>query len=115
MIEAIAGCGRRFFFHNGVISGFSVDHAGKVWFVDSYSGRRVYTHDKGPWRGFTNGGTLRTLIERLRDFIRTGEQQALGLGPWPAWVCNGDLWGYGSDMQTVRDAARDIGLLPSNT
>lgn len=108
LLRVIAFCGRRFFNHNGGVSQFSVERDGKVWFTDSYSGRRIYTQHRGRWRGFTNGGTLRTLIEQLRDYIRTGDRPALNLGPWPVHICDGDLWGYGHDMQKVRDAAANI-------
>ena len=27
------------------------------------------------------------------------------------WYCNGDLWGYGDDMQTVRENAQRLGLI----
>lgn len=35
------------------------------------------------------------------------------LGPWHEWGCDGDLWGYGEDMQLVRDVAIALNLLPS--
>lgn len=111
LIEVIANCGRRFFRHEDVIAGFAVDHRSRIWFTDAYSKRRIYTAYRYEWRGFTNGGTMRTLIEQLRDYIRTGELQRLGLGPWPQWYCDGDLWGYGEAMQQVRDAAKALGLI----
>lgn len=113
-LTAIAGCGRKFFAHNGRVSRFEVDDRGRVWFVDSYREHRIYTHYEGRWRGFSEGGTLRSLVCVLRDFIRTGEQQRLHLGPWPDWICNGDLWGYGADMATVRTAAEACGIVPPN-
>lgn len=114
LITAIASCGRYFFSCRNGISQFEVDSRGRIWFLDSDSKARIYTHYRYEWRGFTNGGTMRDLIERLRDYIRTGEQQRLALGPWPKWVCDGDLWGYGADMDIVRTAARDCGIVPSN-
>ena len=33
------------------------------------------------------------------------------LGPWPQWMCEGDLWGYGDDMQTVRAKALELGII----
>jgi hypothetical protein len=62
--------------------------------------------NKYEWRGFSEGGTLRSLVEQLRDYIRTGKQvHPQSFGPWPQWYCDGDLWGYGDDMQQVRDKA----------
>lgn len=113
-LTAIASCGRTFFAHNGRVSRFEVDDRGRVWFVDAYHERRIYTHYEGRWRGFSEGGTLRSLVCTLRDFIRTGEPQGLHLGPWPDWVCNGDLWGYGADMATVRAAAEACGIVTPN-
>lgn len=114
-IAAIAGCGRKFFAHNSRVSRFEVDQRGRVWFVDAYRESRIYTHYNGRWRGFSEGGTLRDLVIHLRDFIRTGAAPKLCLGPWPEWLCDGDLWGYGDGMDKVRQAAQAAGLAPSNT
>lgn len=109
-LREIASCGRKFFRHGDLISQFFVDERGRVWFEDAHSRKRIYTHYKWDWRGFCEGGTLRALVERLRDYIRTGTKPHLALGPWPEHYCGGDLWGYGADMQQVRDsAARLIG------
>ena len=107
-LREIAGCGRRFFHHAGRISAFEADYGGRVWFEDAYSQKRIYTHYRYKWRGFTNGGTLRALVERLRDYISTGHSPNLNLGPWPEHLCDGDLWGYGDDMQRVRAAAQRL-------
>ena len=114
-LETVAGCGRKFFAHNGRVSRLEVDERGHVWFVDAYRPARIYTQCKwSKWRGFSEGGTLRALVLKLCDYIRTGESQPLGLGPWPEWICSGDLWGYGDAMEQVRAAAMAHGLMPSN-
>jgi hypothetical protein len=113
-LAVIASCGRRFFRHDDAVYAFSVDERARVWFTDSYSKRRIYTHYPHEWRGFTNGGTMRGLVERLRDYIMTGAPQRLNLGPWPKHYCDRDLWGYGDDMQRVRDAAARLGIVPAN-
>lgn len=111
MLAEIGSCGRKFFAHNGRVSRFEVDERGRVWLIDKYKERRVYTHYLGRWNGFTEGGTLRRLIERMRDFIRDGSLLPAGIfGPWPEWICGGDLWAYGEDMQRVRDAALRLGI-----
>ncbi len=107
-ISVIASCGRRFFSYQERVSSFEVDDKGRLWFLDAYSQTRIYTHNSGKWRGFTNGGTLRTLIEDLRDYIRTGDSPNLNIGPWPKHLCDGDLWGYGDAMQQVRTAAENL-------
>jgi hypothetical protein len=114
LIWVIAQYGRKFFRHGERVACFELDHRGRVWFVDAYSQKRIYTHYRYEWRGFTNGGTLRTLVEQMRDFIRTGEPQRLNLGPWPTELCGGDLWAYGADMERVRLAAAANGVVPSN-
>lgn len=108
---AIASCGRKFFAHDGRVSRFELDHRGRVWFIDKYTQKRIYTHYRYEWIGFSEGGTLRALVERLRDFIATGRQlPLLVFGPWPEWVCGGDLWGYGEDMEIVRGAVCKSGV-----
>ena len=110
-IAVIASCGARHFSYIGRPSSFEIDQRGLVWFRDSYSMRCICTHrTHGRWKGFTNGGTMRALVIHLRDYIMTGEPQPLNLGPWPDWLCGGDLWDYGKDMDGVRLTALRLGL-----
>jgi len=113
LIETIAVCGRKFFRHGEDVSRLEIDDRGRVWLWDKYSHTRVYTHSRyGKWRGFTEGGTLRQLIEYLRDYIkRDKDVPACIFGPWPKWRCDGDLWGYGRDMKTVRERAVGLGIV----
>lgn len=112
LLNVIANCGCRFFWHKGRVSQLERDARGKVWFVDAWSGKRVYTHYSGRWRGFTQGGTLRCLVISLRKWIVSGEKMHPAiLGPWPEWQCGGDLWGYGDDMIIVRGEARALMLI----
>jgi hypothetical protein len=114
-IRIIADHGRRFFYSQTVnrYASMEVDHRGKVWFIDDYSGKRVFTHETvwgGRWRGFSHGGTLRRLVEDFRDYIRTGVPLSpLYLGPERSFdECN--VWGYDAEgMQAVREQA---GALP---
>ncbi len=107
-LAVIAGCGRQFFRYGERVSTFEADDRGRIWFIDAYSQRRIYTHHRYEWKGFTNGGTIRTLVEELRDYIRTGQRPVLNIGPWPEYVCDGDLWGYGDAMQQVRAEAENL-------
>lgn len=113
LIRTIAGCGRCFFAHEGRIGRIEIDGRGRLWFLDAYAGRRVYTAYRGRWRHFTNGGTLRRVVECLCEFIKTGERLPVGIfGPWPEWVCGGDMWGYGAEnMAAIRSAATELGVL----
>lgn len=115
LIETIGDVGRRFFWdRRGRRARMEVDRNGRVWFVDDFTEKRIYTHnERGRWQGFSHGGTLRHLVIWFRKFI-TGEAEWIpaGLfGPWPQTLCEGDLWGYGKDMQRVRDCAFELGLI----
>lgn len=123
LVGAIASCGRRFFDHTvtwggrpregGAVSHFAVDASGRVWFVDGYRGDRIATlHPNCRWRGFSEGGTLRQLVEQLSRYVMWGAGPDLILA-WPKWACGGDPWGYGDDMEAVREAARCLGLYHS--
>lgn len=110
-LKVVAGCGRRFFAHKGSVSRFEIGRAGHVYFRDAYTGKAVYTAYKGRWRGFSEGGTLHSLVEQMADFIRTGTATRSSLlGPWPTWYCGGDLWGYGEAMPTVRAKGLELGI-----
>lgn len=121
LLRVIAGCGRRFFSQDADrlqrmesprIAHMEVDWLARVWHWDAYSGKRIFIqHPRGKWRGFTNGGTLRALVEAFREYISHGKQVSrFAFGPWPQDLCGGDLWGYGEDMQLVRDAAARLGI-----
>ena len=89
-----------------------VDRRGKVWFIDDYSGNRIFTHETvwgGRWRGFSHGGTLRDLVKEFRGYICTGEPLHPGyLGP--ERFNDSNIWGYDAEgMQAVREQA---GALP---
>lgn len=111
LLSIIASCGRHFFLHKDRVSLFELDQRGRVWFIDAYSCQRVYTHYVlGRWRGFSEGGTLRDVVIRLRDFILTGRQVRNTFGPWPEWYSDSDPWGYAEHMQYVRSHAERLGI-----
>lgn len=101
LLSVIGNCGQKFFNHKGEISRLELDSRGRVWFIDSYSKKRVYTHYGHRWRGFTNGGTLRSLIIRLRKYIKTGEMFVL-----PAW----QHWAYENDIEIVLTKGEKLGI-----
>jgi hypothetical protein len=113
-IRIIGAHGRRFFFNQIAdrYASMEVDHRGKVWFIDDYSARRIFTHETnwgGRWRGFSHGGTLRAVVEAFRDYIRSGEPAHPGyLGP--ERFNGSNIWGYDEEgMKAVREQA---GALP---
>lgn len=113
MIKEIADCGRHFFLGKNGYAKMEVDQRGRVWFIDDYTAKRIYTHHKGRWSGFfSHGGTLKALVECFRDYISKGKKIPCRIfGPFHSTLCNGDLWGYGDDMQHIREKAVAIGLI----
>lgn len=106
MIKTIGDCGRGFFKSNGNYARVELDMRGRVWWVDDYTKKRIYTHYNGRWRGFSHGGTLKAVVESFKDYIVFNKPLWPKIfGPWPEGYCGGDLWGYGQDMQKVRDKA----------
>lgn len=114
LIKTIADCGRRFFYTKSqeTYASIEVDHRGKIWFIDDYTRKRIYTHYRNTWKGFSHGGTLRDLVIAFREFISKAKPlPKFAFGPWPDHFCDGDLWGYGEDMKKVRDKAMSLGLI----
>lgn len=110
-IKIIASCGRQFFHHDGFISSFELSNTRRVFFIDYYTKERIYTHRRYcRWRGFTSGGTLKGLVECLRDYIKKGEP--LRLAYFSDVWSNGQHhpWGYGDDLKIVHDAAQQLGI-----
>ena len=82
---------------------FGVDARNELWYVDRYSRKLILVRHQD-WPGFSDGGTLRSLVSLLAHYIENGQDNVMRmLGPWPEWICGGDLWAYGDDMQKVRD------------
>ncbi|MER2492356.1 hypothetical protein [Catenovulum sediminis] len=94
LIGIISSYGREFFKHENFISFMEKDKNGKVWFTDYYTKRRIYTHYKGDWRGFTSGGTLKNLVERFRDYITKGELISIQLIAPKRFSEDSNIWGY---------------------
>lgn len=114
LICAIATSGRKFLNHNGIIASLEVSDSGHIFFIDAYTRRRIYTHYRGHWSGFSDCGTIRSAILLMHDFIRTGRPlpAATGVfGPWPSWYSDGDPWGYGDDIEFVRETGRRLGII----
>jgi len=102
-IRVIADTGRRFFYSRKFdrYGHFFLGHDGHLRWRDEYTHKAIYLSGLENWdRGFSNGGTLKSLIQLLAKFIRTGE-------PLPQWCFRLDgPWGYGDDMQIVCDASK---------
>lgn len=116
LIQVISAHGRRFFFSEatGKTAEMLVDRRGRVWFLDEYSGKLIFTHKTrftNKWRGFTHGGTLRDFVEMMREYIIRGTQiHPYYLGMERRSICDGNIWGYSDDaINAVREQAA---LLP---
>lgn len=108
VIRAMAGVGRRFFYNerHDRVARFELTLDGRLWFRDDYADKRIYVAYRGRWREFSHGGTMRRLVDALAEYIRSGKRIAAGhFGPWPAWVSDGDLWGYGDEAMASLRAA----------
>lgn len=109
-IQAIAGCGRHFLTHDGFTSRLELSKHGRVYFIDYYSKKRIYTHTENRWKGFTSGGTLRSIIECLRNFVMKGTQMRAGYFHADAADNFKHIWGYGQDILSVKAAAIRLGI-----
>jgi hypothetical protein len=79
--------------------------AGRLFFIDKYTQKRIYPHYRGHWHNFSDGGTLRRVVDMLRNFI-SGKSESIDIryfGPFESWYCGGDPWAYGSDMEVIRN------------
>lgn len=120
LIRIISAHGRRFFYspeHNR-IAHIEVDDRSRVWFIDDYSGKRIYTHATGfasRWHGFTHGGTLRSLIEAMRDYVVGGWP----IGRWRIAIpmignSSENIWGYDAESAAlVRTQAFALPIIES--
>jgi hypothetical protein len=103
-IEAVATHGRKFFAFEGRVSNIERTAGGKLFFVDSWNGKRIYiSRHGGEWHGFHNGGTLRALVQWLVAFIHRGQQMPAGLF--------GRHWAYGDDMKKVIAIGQSLGFV----
>lgn len=134
LIRVIADHGRRFFFYAGSnvydphtkITAFVPANRyayleirrGRVYYIDDYSQRAVYTHPTtfgNKWHGFSHGGTLRDLVEDIRDYVTNGTQIARWkIAPERLSISDGNIWGYSAEAaETVRALAYALPIIES--
>lgn len=120
LVELISSEGRRFFFHasSGRMGFFDVDTRGLVWWTDEYTQVRISTHDVRDerWRGFSHGGTLRSLVMTMSKYILTGEKLSL------SWIApsrrdgESNLWGYSVESAShLRQACCMLSIIKEDT
>ena len=110
-LAVIASTGRKFFEHKGFVSTLEVSSTGRVFFIDDETKKRINTHKKHcEWSGFTSGGTMKMIVEKLRDFITKGHvmRASYFLEEWETGFRN--PWGYGKDILKVGAAAKRLGI-----
>lgn len=113
LIRIISKHGRRFFYNASAdrVASLEIDPRGRIWFVDDYTGSRVYTYRVAgrsrDWRGFSHGGTLRSLVEELCSYVRCGELLSRYRIATPCGQDGAvDVWGYGrAAASSVREEA----------
>lgn len=114
VILAVSRHGRRFFDYpaRDGVSRFELSEKGETCFHDGWSRETFRLADHDGWRHFTNGGTLRSLVEALACYVEDGLPiDPAWFGPWPHSLNGGDLWGYGREAM---DALRgELDALPA--
>lgn len=120
LIALIATTGRRFLSslngpHYFVVYIDGGGYAMGLWFVDSGTKTRMRPkrrHGESEMHmphSFAEGGTMNALCVSMYRYISEGiSLHPLTFGPWPDWVCGGDLWGYGDAMEPIRELAREL-------
>lgn len=128
LIKLIASHGRHFFWYRGQRVYNEKDQSltwrpadrtarfelrkGRLYYIDEYTEKAIYLQRTGiesNWDGFSHGGTLRGLVESMRDYILNGTRV-------PGWQIviqqqgredlEKNIWGYdAAAAQFVRDAA----------
>lgn len=115
VLRAMGAHGRRFFYSskNDRYSELVFDRGGRLRLIDDYTGKSVAIIKGDRWRGFSHGGTCRAIVEDLANYVRTGKPTRNHFGPWPEWICDGDLWGYGDGAAAVRNDIRGNPAVPA--
>lgn len=95
-----------------VQAAFDVDDRGRVWYTDSYTGKRIYTHYSGSWKDFSLNKASEKFVRELRDHISKGK--VLDKNFFDALMktpnFHQDLtWGYSEeDLASTRRTARKL-------
>lgn len=115
LIKIIASHGRRFFWnatHQRTAS-IQIDANLRVWWIDDYSGAAIYTHhESSDWKGFSHGGTLKSLVCAMRRYIVTGETMHREYIAPERMNPGSNIWGYDTESAiAVRAAAFDLPIM----
>lgn len=115
IIREIASRGRNFFYNQRKDRyAEMVIEKGKVYFIDDYTGERVYAYNtvQNAHRGFSHGGTMWGLINDFREYIVKGEYTNHNNG-YGGLYC--PHWGYPKeDMEEIQNLAKKLGYLKTS-
>jgi len=118
LIKVIAAHGRHFFYNDitKVTSKLMTDQRGRVWFLDDYTLKWIFSHETtwtNKWRGFSHGETLRGLVELMREYIIKGTPiHPYYLGMERRNVYDGNIWGYPDEaIKIIRDEAAALPII----
>lgn len=114
LIEKISTHGRKFFNYQkrtGRTSRLEIGFQERVYFIDGYTGERIYTHRRFcHWRGFSEGGTLKAWVEAMRDYITFGDKCNLdAICPRGIGRDTGNIWGYSdTEADKLRESVKHL-------
>lgn len=117
LIKIISDYGRRFFYdaRSGRVARMAIGQKGHIYFQDDYSGKLIYVAYRGNWRGFNHGGTLQDLVNKMANYVRTGDRLGIGwFGPERKGITDGNIWGYDDDeiAKCRAEAAKNPAVKP---
>ncbi|MBL4751981.1 MAG: hypothetical protein JKY52_00055 [Flavobacteriales bacterium] len=116
-IRVMADNGRRFFYSKKFdrYGHFFLGFDGHLRWRDEYTNKAIYLTGMNNWhKGFTNGGTLQSIVKMFTDYIRKGKPVNLNyFRNFKDW--RGDVWGYGEAMTPVTEAAQAAFGNPANS
>lgn len=104
LIKVISDHGRRFFWNakDQRVARMEMDARGRLWWIDDYRGARVSIEKIGGhehrWKGFSHGGTLMSLVQALRHYVKTND-------PISMYSIAPDCWGYDAEAQAATKQA----------
>lgn len=108
LIKIISSHGRRFFWNekDQRLARMEMDDRGRLWWIDDYRGARVSIEKIGGyehrWQGFSHGGTLKSLVQDMRDYVK--RDQIIS-----SWKIAPDCWGYSPEAaKATQDAVAAV-------
>lgn len=116
LIQVISSYGRCFFYSkkNDRVAYLTYDQ--RVYLHDEGSGERIEVRAGCPWPGFSHNGTIRDLVEQLRNYVMRAQRLDpvyIGIdklhGP-------GNVWGYPDDqIRLCREAAMRLPVMGNSS